>query len=105
MPGWEGSTRKETLPSDWEERRKKVIKRDRGICQWEDDEGLAFNDVGEQICGQPGTDVDHKGRRNDHRLSQLRLLCKTHHNRRSAQQGGESFIPLHRPPENHPIFG
>lgn len=105
MPGWEGSTRKATLPSDWEARRKKVIARDRGICQWPDEDGRAVNDSGEPICGAPGTDVDHVGDRNDHRLSQLRLLCSTHHNRRSAQQGGQSYIPLRRPPERHPALG
>lgn len=105
MTGWEGSRRKESLPSDWEQRRLKVIARDRGLCQWLDDEGTAENDSGEKICGVPGTDVDHAGHRNDHRLSQLRLLCKRHHNYRSAKQGGEAHIPLHRPAERHPALG
>lgn len=105
MPGWEGSRRKESLPSDWAQRRKKVIARDKGICQWLDDEGTARNDSDEPICGAPGTDVDHAGHRNDHRLSQLRLLCSKHHNRRSGQQGGESYIPQRRPPERHPALG
>lgn len=105
MPGWEGSSRKASLPSDWEARRRKVIARDRGLCQWLDDEGSAENDSGERICGKTGTDVDHAGRRDDHRLSMLRLLCARHHNRRSAQQGGQSFIPLRRRPEKHPALG
>lgn len=105
MPGWEGSNRKASLPSDWPERRRRVIARDRGICQWIDEDGTATNDSGETICGSPGTDVDHAGHRDDHRLSQLRLLCSKHHNRRSAQQGGQSFIPLRRPPEQHPALG
>jgi 5-methylcytosine-specific restriction protein A len=105
MPGWEGSRRKETLPKDWPARRRAVIVRDKGLCQWLDEDGKAVNDHGERICGARGTDVDHKGDRLDHRVSELRLLCSTHHDRRSAQQGGQSYIPLRRPPERHPALG
>jgi 5-methylcytosine-specific restriction protein A len=105
VPGWEGSTRRDTLPRDWPERRRKVIVRDKGLCQWLDSDGLSRNLDGEPICGAPGTDVDHAGHRLDHRVSQLRLLCSKHHNRRSAQQGGLARTPLRRPPEQHPALG
>lgn len=106
MPGWEGSTRRQTLPRNWYTTvRPEIIQRDRNICQWPDEDGRAVNRHGEPICGRPGSDVDHIDDRDDHRPANLRLLCSSCHDRRSAQQGGQSFTPLHRPPEQHPVFG
>lgn len=112
MPGWEGSNRRSTLPPDWYVkggRRDKVIARDKGKCQWETPGTGIYGTRGNEICGAPGTDVDHAGdhpgSRDDHRLSNLRLLCGPHHDARSAAQGGNSFIPLRRPVERHPALG
>jgi 5-methylcytosine-specific restriction protein A len=106
MPGWEGSTRRATLPPNWNnEIRPAVIERDQGLCQWTEPTGRAINRRGQRICGAPGVDVDHTGDRNDHRLHKLRLLCEPHHDRRSAQQGGNSYTPLTRAPEQHPALG
>jgi 5-methylcytosine-specific restriction endonuclease McrA len=98
MPGWEGSTRKDRLPADWAERRRKVIKRDGGRCQHREIEhGL--------ICGKLGNQVDHIVRGDDHSMSNLQVLCRGHHATKSAREGGQSFTPLRRPPEQHPALG
>ena len=49
-----------------------VIKRDR-VCV---------------LCGQPGRDVDHIIRGQDHSLSNLRLLCRSCHMQRTGRDGG-----------------
>lgn len=55
---WQGTTRRERLPSDWSTRRLIVLKRDKGICY---------------ICGKAGADtVDHVLAGDDHSLSNLR---------------------------------
>ncbi|WP_413600834.1 HNH endonuclease [Curtobacterium sp. Curtsp57] len=83
MTGWSGSTRRVTLPADWEARRLAVLERDRYQCQHE------RADTGEP-CGLYATDCDHINDRNDHSLSNLRALCPWHHLRRSGQQGGRA---------------
>lgn len=98
MPGWEGSTRKERLPSDWQERRRQVMLRDRRRCQWRDVPGG-------QICGLQGNQVDHIVRGDNHELSNLQVLCEPHHRIKSAREGGQSFVPRRRPPERHPALG
>jgi len=98
MPGWEGSTRKSRLPEDWPQRRIQVLARDGGRCQWRDRPDV-------QICGRRGNQVDHIIPGDDHRLTNLQVLCEPHHNVKSAREGGLSYIPLHRPPDPHPAFG
>jgi 5-methylcytosine-specific restriction protein A len=98
MPGWEGSTRKQRLPRDWAERRRKVLVRDRSRCQHRDRPGGP-------ICGALGNQVDHIRRGDDHSLENLQILCEPHHRVKSAREGGQSFTPLRRPPESHPALG
>ncbi len=80
MPGqWEGSNRKTELPSDWSSTiRPAIIARDSGRCRWIE---------GGRRCPERGTDVDHIRDSHDHSLSNLRLLCSAHHDRRSSAQG------------------
>ncbi|WP_399335722.1 HNH endonuclease [Varibaculum cambriense] len=79
------------LPKDWRRIRVEVIQRDHGRCQ---------------ICGAPGTDVDHIVRGQDHSLSNLRLLCRRCHMRRTGRDGGRvkyrSRVCTLRPKEAHP---
>lgn len=57
---WEGSTRKNRLPPDWQRRRRNVLRRDRGICH---------------VCGQAGADeVDHVIPGDDHSLGNLAAI-------------------------------
>lgn len=59
-PKWQGSTRKERLPPDWNTRRLVVLKRDQGICY---------------VCQQPNADtVDHLIAGDDHSLANLKAI-------------------------------
>ena len=99
---WEGSTRKETLPPDWPQRRQAVFARDGNRC-------VVIKKDGRR-CWDDASDCDHVGDRNDHRLENLRSLCSWHHQRRSSMQGGTASAQagqarrksILRPPEQHP---
>lgn len=82
--GWDNrpSTRRETLPPDWEKRRKAQLKRDGKRCQWgslEEDRAVYG------MCDRLAREVDHCGDSQDH--DNLRSLCTPHHAKRSARQG------------------
>jgi len=83
MTGWSGSTRRVTLPADWEARRLAVLERDRYQCQHE------RADTGAP-CGAYASECDHINDRTDHRMSNLQALCPWHHLRKSGQQGGRA---------------
>lgn len=89
--GWYArpSTRRETLPSDWAQRRMAVFRRDGFACQH-----IRYDT--EKKCGKPATDCDHIGDRNDHSLGNLRALCDYHHSQRTAQQGGNAASAARR---------
>lgn len=78
MP-WEGSDRRERLPSDWPERVAAVKTRDQGRCTWR----LPSH----KRCPRRGTDVDHRQPGDDHSLDNLQLLCPAHHGKKTAQEG------------------
>lgn len=97
---WEGSTRKETLPSDWRERRAAVFARDGNRC-------VVIKKDGRRCWDREQLECDHIGDREDHSLENLRTLCSWHHQRRSASQGGTASANRPRPqikrqPETHP---
>lgn len=94
-----GSWRSVARPVDWPARVDRVKRRDR-VCQWVE---------GGQICGSiEHLEVDHIGDPADHSLDNLRLLCRTHHRRRTGQQGAQAAAaararrPRRRPEEPHP---
>lgn len=96
---WDGSTRKETLPPDWRQRRAAVFARDGNRCVIVKKNG--------RRCWDKATDCDHIGSRDDHSLQNLRSLCAWHHGKRSASQGGTASAnrpkrQINRPPETHP---
>ena len=83
-PAWSGSSRRTTLPPDWEARRKATRDRAHGRC-----EGISLN--GEPhwhapTCNGTGTDCDHDKRGNDHSLTNLRWLSKPCHTRKTAHE-------------------
>jgi 5-methylcytosine-specific restriction protein A len=56
-PPWQGTTRRQRLPTDWNTRRQLVFKRDGNICH---------------ICHQPGADtIDHIIPGDNHSLENL----------------------------------
>lgn len=95
--GWAGSQRRDELPPDWPEIRKRVFRRDGYRC-------TAMTPYGR--CPQIATDCDHVGDRHDHSDGNLTSLCGDHHRKKTAQQGVEARIKKYttprRPPEVHP---
>lgn len=77
---WAGSTRKATLPPDWEKRRDERLELDGYQCTH------VRVDTGRRCTGR-ATDVDHVGNRDDHRISQLRSKCGWHHLGKSSREG------------------
>lgn len=74
---WAGSNRRAELPHNWPQLRQQALERDDHRCTWRTDH---------KRCIETATDVDHIGNRHDHRLANLRSLCGTHHDRRTARQ-------------------
>jgi hypothetical protein len=91
---WAGSTRRGQLPPDWPQRRAFVRERAGGRCQ-------DINDDSER-CPLPGTDCDHIRPGQDHSYANLQWLCPGHHRVKSAREGAQARVPLHRPRERHP---
>ena len=93
---WAGSTRRSRLPSNWSTLRDTVISQARGICQATMRDGSR--------CTDRGTDVDHIERGDNHDLSNLQLLCKWHHGKKTAYEANQARPRLteKRPPESHP---
>jgi 5-methylcytosine-specific restriction endonuclease McrA len=94
--GWNTSTRRERLPSNWSELRGIVMQNALYRCQATMKDGSR--------CTDKGTDVDHIEPGDNHDLSNLQLLCKWHHNKKSSQEGNKARprYTEKRPPEAHP---
>ena len=91
---WVGSTRKETLPADWETRSRKVLERDEYRCR-----------IAGPSCTRVASETDHIGDRLDHSYPNLRAVCHTCHSLRSSQQGGKAYAAKYnrrRQAEPHP---
>lgn len=78
-PAWEGSTRRQRLPGNWELIKRRIKRRDGYRCTWVDEDG--------QRCTALATDVDHIVRGDDHSDANLRALCGPHHASKSGQEG------------------
>lgn len=118
MPDWDGSTRRETLPPDWNSRiRPAVFRRDGRRCTWLEglpEGGFATYMTGQYNpairCTRPATEVDHAGDRLDHRIEACRSICHEHHQPHSGRQGGRASAAARarrraqrfRPPEPPP---
>lgn len=96
--GWDDSDRKQRLPANWaSEIVPEVKRRAGGRCQKILPSGAR--------CPRLGTDVDHVIPGDDHRYSNLRLLCGHHHAIKSAYEGvagRRARKKPRRPPERHP---
>lgn len=72
MAGWVEDRK---LPGDWENRRKRVMRDAKGVCQ-----------LRLEGCRVRAREVDHIGDRDDHRLSNLRAVCVPCHRKRTQEQ-------------------
>lgn len=97
---WADSDRKTRLPANWASEIVPEVKRLAGNrCQKILPSG--------KRCPRVGTDVDHVIPNDDHRYSNLRLLCEHHHDQKSAAEGVAGRFAKRqpknkRPPERHP---
>lgn len=76
-------------PKGWKKLRAQIIARDGGRCTWVSSlkDGGSWRDWAHvDRCPLMGTDVDHMGDPSDHHPDMLRLLCPSHHNKRSSEQ-------------------
>lgn len=96
--GWETSDRHERLPPNWDGLVRQVKERAGGRCERK----LASG----RRCPRPGVDADHIRNGDDHRLSNLELLCEHHHDTKSSREGLTARHNLkrlgRRPSERHP---
>ena len=83
MPGWSSSTRRDRLPPDWQNRRRRVLRRDRYKCQHR-------NPGSRVICGEVATEVDHIEHGDNHSDENLQALCTAHHAAKSSREGGQA---------------
>ncbi|MFD8595357.1 HNH endonuclease [Kitasatospora sp. NPDC059646] len=97
---WSTSNRRAALPRDWPRIRRRILRRDKGVCT------AVFSD-GRQ-CGRPATDVDHIVPGSDHRDANLRALCGWCHAHKSASEGGAAAglraVSSARPTPTHPAL-
>ena len=80
---WRGSDRVHRLPANWDTIRKRIHRRDGSQCQVRLSDG--------RKCLEPGTDVDHIRRGDDHRDENLRVICDWHHGKKSAAEGARAY--------------
>jgi 5-methylcytosine-specific restriction protein A len=90
---WDTSDRRRRLPANWPQLVRQVKNRDGHRCTWHDNG---------QRCIGPADEVDHVLNNDDHRLSNLRSLCKPHHAKKSAAEGVAARRSRRRPTEPHP---
>lgn len=84
-PVWQGTTRKQRLPRDWNTRRGVVLKRDANRCY---------------KCGAVATQVDHLLPGDDHSLRNLAAICYDCHKAKSALEGAQAASG-NRPKRNY----
>lgn len=72
---WAGSTRRQRLPPDWPQIRRRILERD-PVCT--------------KCWQQPSTEADHIVNGDDHSDANLRGICTPCHRRKSALEGVEA---------------
>lgn len=89
---YKGSNRSAHLPSNWQQLRRVVLRRDKGVCQ--------IKDPG---CRVRATEVDHIEPGDDHTLTNLRAACRQCHAKKSGREGGKASANVRQSkPEAHP---
>lgn len=103
MPSWKGSNRRQRLPENWSEIRRKVLVRDGFRCTNTFASG--------KRCNRPATDCDHVRPGDDHSPSNLQAMCEECHRRKSSREGADALNKKrqeirakYRRPDKHPGF-
>ncbi|WP_103529524.1 HNH endonuclease signature motif containing protein [Streptomyces sp. SM12] len=95
---WADSDRRSRLPSDWKRRVASIKARAAGRCERRLPDGSR--------CVNPGKDVDHIRRGDDHSVTNLQLLCTDCHTakttREAAAERRRYAARLKYPKEAHP---
>jgi 5-methylcytosine-specific restriction protein A len=78
---WDGSTRRDRLPRNWNALRVKVLERAHYQCE--------YRDNGKR-CINPATDCDHIIAGDNHSLDNLQALCPLHHGHKSSVEGNNA---------------
>lgn len=99
---WHTSRRKQTLPKNWAQIRKRIGARDNWRCQWVEDEAK---------CLAPANQCDHVQPSGPDEDWNLRMLCEDHHKRKSSAEGAQAAharlkalkAKYSRPPERNPM--
>jgi 5-methylcytosine-specific restriction endonuclease McrA len=92
----DGHERQSRLPKNWQTLRRRVLHRDKEICQGRKRDGSA--------CLARANHVDHIERGDNHSLDNLQSLCADCHARKTSREANEvrAQLPNKRPPERHP---
>lgn len=102
---WDTSDRRSRLPENWPALVRAAKKRAKATSKLGIEQCEARLPSGRR-CPRVGSDVDHIIPGDDHRLRNLRLLCGTHHDRKSSREGREARERIKqsrfRPSEDHP---
>lgn len=90
MPNWKtsGPSRRDSLPPDWDARRRKRFKLDDHRCTW--------TNVYDERCVGPAEECDHHIPNNDHSIENLRSLCSFHHGQKSGAEGAAARSAIWR---------
>nr|WP_026246949.1 hypothetical protein [Streptomyces sp. SID8354] len=85
---WSTSSRRERLPANWAQIRRRVLYRDGHQCTARDQYGVR--------CAEHATDVDHIRPGDDHREANLTSLCGWHHRVKSSREGAAAKAAVRR---------
>ncbi|MCW2898500.1 MAG: hypothetical protein JWO67_765 [Streptosporangiaceae bacterium] len=92
MP-WSTSSRRQELPRDWAQIRRRVLRRDHYQCQ-------------QPGCNDQATDVDHVSDPDDHDDANLQSLCADHHRAKTLNEAQAAMAATRararHPREQHP---
>lgn len=102
---WDSSDRRQRLPDNWGALVRAVKHRAKATSKLGIEQCQARLPSGRR-CPRVGTDVDHIVPGDDHNLKNLRLLCTTHHERKTVKEAAEGRASFrrskYRPSEEHP---
>lgn len=102
---WDSSDRRQRLPENWGSLVRAVKTKAKATSRLGIEQCQARLPSGAR-CPRVGTDVDHVIPNDDHSLKNLRLLCPTHHGKKSSKEGAEARRAFkqskYRPREEHP---